>query len=114
MAPVGDVVGADNDDVRRDTQAAQRAAEPHCFGETVLDLRLDDEEVQVAVGPSIAAEPKELTVVAIGATAVGLMWLFSSVISFLQPFLIPFAVAGVLVYKSRRVWRRVQWGRLEG
>jgi predicted PurR-regulated permease PerM len=47
---------------------------------------------------SIWAALTTLAVVAIGATAVGLIWLFSSVISFLQPFLIPFALAGVLAY----------------
>lgn len=39
-----------------------------------------------------------LAVVAIGGTAVGSVWLASEVISFLQPILIPFAVAGVLSY----------------
>src|SRR4051812_20281075 len=39
-----------------------------------------------------------LSVVAIGAIAVGLIWLVSNVIGFLQPILIPFAVAGVMAY----------------
>jgi len=39
-----------------------------------------------------------VAVVSIGAIAVLLVWLASAVISFLQPILIPFAVAGVLSY----------------
>jgi predicted PurR-regulated permease PerM len=39
-----------------------------------------------------------LSVVAIGAVAVGLIWLMSNVIAFLQPILIPFAVAAVMAY----------------
>jgi len=39
-----------------------------------------------------------LSVVAIGAVAVGFIWLFSTVMAFLQPILVPFAVAGVLAY----------------
>lgn len=39
-----------------------------------------------------------IAVVSIGAIAVLLIWLASSVIAFLQPILIPFAVAGVLSY----------------
>lgn len=52
-----------------------------------------------------------LSVVAIGAVAVGLVWLLSSVIAFLQPILIPFAVAGVLAYLFEPVVARiVTWG----
>lgn len=39
-----------------------------------------------------------LSVVSIGGIAVGLIWLLSQVLGFLQPILIPFAVAGVLAY----------------
>jgi len=39
-----------------------------------------------------------LSVVAIGAVAVGLAWLVSTVIGFLQPILIPFALAAVMAY----------------
>ena len=39
-----------------------------------------------------------LSTVAIGAIAVGLIWLTSEVLGFLQPILIPFAVAGVIAY----------------
>src|ERR1700679_3128987 len=39
-----------------------------------------------------------LSVVAIGAIAVGLIWIVSNVIGFLQPILIPFAVAAVMAY----------------
>ena len=39
-----------------------------------------------------------LSTVAIGAIAVGLIWLASQVLGFLQPILIPFAVAGVIAY----------------
>ena len=47
---------------------------------------------------SIWAALTTLSIVAIGAVAITLVWLFSSVIAFLQPILIPFAVAGVLAY----------------
>ena len=39
-----------------------------------------------------------LSVVTIGAIAVGLIWLTSSVIGFLQPILVPFALAAVMAY----------------
>ena len=39
-----------------------------------------------------------LSVVTIGAVAVGLVWLVSSVIGFLQPILVPFAIAAVMAY----------------
>jgi predicted PurR-regulated permease PerM len=52
-----------------------------------------------------------LSVVAIGAIAVGALWLISRVLGFLQPFLIPFAVAGVLAYLLDPVVSRiVSWG----
>ena len=47
---------------------------------------------------SIWAALTTLSVVAIGAVAVGLIWLLSTVTAFLQPILIPFAVAAVLAY----------------
>lgn len=53
-----------------------------------------------------------LAVVLIGAIAVGLIWLTSRVLGFLQPILIPFAVAGVLAYLLDPVVERLQrWGR---
>jgi predicted PurR-regulated permease PerM len=39
-----------------------------------------------------------LSIVAIGAIAIGIIWLATRAVSFLQPILIPFAVAGVLAY----------------
>lgn len=52
-----------------------------------------------------------LSVVGIGAIAVGLVWLVSTVIGFLQPILIPFAFAGVLAYLLEPVVARiVSWG----
>jgi predicted PurR-regulated permease PerM len=39
-----------------------------------------------------------LSVVTIGAIAVGLIWLVSNVIGFLQPILIPFVIAAVMAY----------------
>ena len=52
-----------------------------------------------------------LSVVTTGAIAVGLVWLVSRVIGFLQPILIPFAVAGVLAYLLEPVVARiVSWG----
>jgi len=52
-----------------------------------------------------------LSVVAIGAIFVGLIWMASTVIGFLQPILIPFAVAGVMAYLLDPVVTRiVQWG----
>lgn len=47
----------------------------------------------------------------IGAIAVGLIWLLSRVLGFVQPILIPFAVAGVLAYLLNPVVSRiVRWG----
>jgi predicted PurR-regulated permease PerM len=52
-----------------------------------------------------------LSVVTIGAIAVGLVWLVSTVIGFLQPILIPFAVAGVMAYLLEPVVAKiVSWG----
>ncbi len=52
-----------------------------------------------------------LAVVAIGAVAVGLIWLTSRVLGFLQPILIPFAVAAVMAYLLEPVVTRlVSWG----
>jgi hypothetical protein len=39
-----------------------------------------------------------LSITAIGALAIGLIYLLTQVIAFLQPILVPFAVAGVLAY----------------
>lgn len=52
-----------------------------------------------------------LSTVAIGAIAVGLVWLTSEVLGFLQPILIPFAVAGVIAYLLEPVVAKiVSWG----
>lgn len=49
--------------------------------------------------------------VLIGAIGVGLIWLTSRVLGFLQPILIPFAVAGVMAYLLDPVVERLQrWG----
>jgi predicted PurR-regulated permease PerM len=51
-----------------------------------------------------------LAVVTIGAIAVGLVWLGLDVLSFLQPILIPFAVAGVMAYLLEPVVSKLdQW-----
>jgi hypothetical protein len=39
-----------------------------------------------------------LSITSIGALAIGLIYLMTQVIAFLQPILVPFAVAGVLAY----------------
>lgn len=52
-----------------------------------------------------------VSVVGIGAIAVGLIWVISNVLGFLQPILIPFAVAGVLAYLLDPVVSRIaHWG----
>ncbi|HEX8312574.1 MAG TPA: AI-2E family transporter [Chthoniobacteraceae bacterium] len=52
-----------------------------------------------------------LAIVAIGGTAVGLIWLVSRVLGFLQPILIPFAIAGVMAYLLHPlVSKIVSWG----
>src|SRR6266540_3161995 len=52
-----------------------------------------------------------LSIVAIGATAVGLIWITSRILGFLQPILIPFAVAGVMAYLlDPLVSKIVAWG----
>ena len=51
------------------------------------------------------------SVVLIGAIAVGLIWLISRVLSFLQPILIPFAIAAVMAYLLDPVVAKiVSWG----
>jgi predicted PurR-regulated permease PerM len=50
-------------------------------------------------------------VVLIGAIAVGLIWITSQVLGFLQPILIPFAIAGVLAYLLDPVVEKIEsWG----
>lgn len=52
-----------------------------------------------------------LAVVTIGAIAVGLIWLVSQVLGFLQPILVPFAIAGVLAYLLNPIVTRItSWG----
>ena len=52
-----------------------------------------------------------LSVVCIGAVFVGVIWLLFTVVRFLQPILIPFAVAGVMAYLLDPVVSRiVRWG----
>ena len=55
LAPLRDVVGAYDDDVGGDAQPAQLSAEPDRLRATVVDLGLDHEEVEVAVGAGIAS-----------------------------------------------------------
>lgn len=55
LPPTLGVVAADNDHVRRHAQVAQRAMEAHRLLSLVIDLRLDDKEVNVAVRPSLPA-----------------------------------------------------------
>ena len=51
------------------------------------------------------------SVVGIGAIAVGLVWVMSTVLGFLQPILIPFAVAAVMAYLLEpSVTRIASWG----
>ena len=51
-----------------------------------------------------------LSMVGIGTISVGLIWIISNVIGFLQPILIPFAVAGVMAYLLDPVVNRLQRG----
>lgn len=52
-----------------------------------------------------------VAVVTIGTIAIGLVWLTSHVLAFLQPMLIPFAIAGVLAYLLEPpVTKIVSWG----
>src|SRR5436189_6432464 len=52
-----------------------------------------------------------LAVVGIGAISVGLIWVMSLVLVFLQPILIPFAVAAVMAYLLDPLVTRVSaWG----
>lgn len=56
-----------------------------------------------------------VAMVLIGAIAVGLIWLTSRVLGFLQPILIPFAVAGVMAYLLDPLVERLQrWGKRWG
>jgi predicted PurR-regulated permease PerM len=52
-----------------------------------------------------------LSTVTIGAIGVGIIWLISTVLGFLQPILIPFAIAGVIAYLLEPVVSKiVAWG----
>jgi predicted PurR-regulated permease PerM len=52
-----------------------------------------------------------IAMVVIGAIAVGVIWITSRVLGFLQPILIPFAVAGVMAYLLDPLVERLQgWG----
>ena len=52
-----------------------------------------------------------LSTVTIGAIGVGLIWLISRVLGFLQPILIPFAIAGVIAYLLDPIVSKiVLWG----
>lgn len=52
-----------------------------------------------------------LSIVSIGAVAVALIWVLSNVLGFLQPILIPFAVAAVMAYLLDPVVSRLEfWG----
>ena len=52
-----------------------------------------------------------LSTVAIGAIVVGLIWLTSKVLGFLQPILVPFAIAGVIAYLLDPIVSKiVSWG----
>src|SRR4030095_6510335 len=52
-----------------------------------------------------------LSTVAIGAIGVGAIWLISTVLGFLQPILIPFAIAGVIAYLLDPIVSKiVSWG----
>jgi predicted PurR-regulated permease PerM len=52
-----------------------------------------------------------LSVAVIGALVVGFIWLITRVLSFMQPILIPFAIAGVMAYLLEPVVVKLkQWG----
>src|SRR5512133_1006888 len=55
VAPLLDVCLGDDDDVGRQAQRRQQALQAHDLAVVVLDTRLDDEQVDVAVGSGLAA-----------------------------------------------------------
>src|SRR5512133_244056 len=55
VAPFFDVGLGDHDDVGRQAQRRQHALQAHDLAVVVLDMRLDDEQVDVAVGSGLAA-----------------------------------------------------------
>lgn len=54
VAPLLDIALTDDDHIRRDSEAPERATEPHRLHGRVLDLGLHHEEVQVAARASVA------------------------------------------------------------
>lgn len=54
ITPLASSLLADDNDVSRDDQIAQRSAQLYGLDAWVLDLRLDHEEVKVAVLPGFA------------------------------------------------------------
>lgn len=55
MAPFLNMRGRYNDQVDRDAEIAEGEAKPHKLRSTALQLRLDDEQIQVAVRATLAA-----------------------------------------------------------
>lgn len=55
VAPLIHMALTDDHDVHGDQQIAERPPQPHRFLGSVLDVRLDDEEVKIAVPPGIPA-----------------------------------------------------------
>jgi hypothetical protein len=55
VAPFLDVRLGDHDDVGRQAQGREHALQAHDLAVVVLDARLDHEQVDVAVGPGLAA-----------------------------------------------------------
>src|SRR5438046_247925 len=49
FAPLLNVLGRNNNHVRRDPQRAQHPTKAHHFVESTFDIRLDHEEVEIAV-----------------------------------------------------------------
>ena len=55
VRPVFGVTTADNDDVGRQPQTAERSAQPNGLPGLIVDMGLNDEEVDIAVGIGLAA-----------------------------------------------------------
>jgi hypothetical protein len=55
LSPLVRVLGAENYQVDRDTEIADSLAESHELGAATLQLGLDDEQIQVAVGSTLAS-----------------------------------------------------------
>lgn len=58
LGPLIRVLGAKDYEVDRNAEIAERFAESHELRSAALQLGLDDKQIQIAVGPTLASGPR--------------------------------------------------------